>query len=293
MKIGTILKGIGGYYTVQYEGNKQCVLRPRGKFRHKEERPLPGDRVRFDVPPPGTEGFFEEILQRKNQMLRPAVANVDEVWAVICMQKPAGDFLLLDKLLANCRRESIPVRAVLNKCDLASEEQKQRFLKSYCRYSPLLVSTHTGEGIEALTNAFLRKIICLSGQSGVGKTSITNALLPGTSYETGELSKKTSRGRHTTRHAELLCGPHGSMIVDTPGFSLMDLPLMAPEMLRDLYPEYDDYANRCKFDMCVHQNEPGCAVKQAVEQGSIDTDRYHRYLQILQQVQEKWRKRYE
>ena len=92
MKTGTILKGIGGYYTVQYEGNKQCVLRPRGKFRHKEERPLPGDRVRFDVPPPGTEGFFEEILQRKNQMLRPAVANVDEVWAVICMQQPAGDF---------------------------------------------------------------------------------------------------------------------------------------------------------------------------------------------------------
>ena len=103
MKTGTILKGIGGYYTVQYEENKRCVLRPRGKFRHKEERPLPGDRVRFDVPPPGTEGFFEEILPRKNQMLRPAVANVDEVWAVICMQKPAGDFLLLDKLLANCR----------------------------------------------------------------------------------------------------------------------------------------------------------------------------------------------
>lgn len=144
MKTGTILKGIGGYYTVQYEENKRCVLRPRGKFRHKEERPLPGDRVRFDVPPPGTEGFFEEILPRKNQMLRPAVANVDEVWAVICMQKPAGDFLLLDKLLANCRRENIPVRVVLNKCDLASEEQKQRFLKSYCRYNPLLVSTHTG-----------------------------------------------------------------------------------------------------------------------------------------------------
>lgn len=293
MKTGTILKGIGGYYTVQYDENQQCILKPRGKFRHKEERPLPGDRVRFEVPDPGVEGAFEEILPRKNQMLRPAVANVDEVWAVICLQKPFGDFLLLDKLLANCRRENIPARVILNKCDLASEEQKKHFLDSYWPYDPIVASVRTGEGLKDLSKAFSKRIICLSGQSGVGKTSITNALLPGTAYQTGELSKKTSRGKHTTRHAELLCGPQGGMIVDTPGFSLMELPLMAPETLRDLYPEYDGYANQCKFDMCVHQNEPGCAVKKAVQQGKINEDRYRRYLQILQQVQEKWRKRYE
>ena len=293
MKTGTILKGIGGYYTVQYEENKQCILRPRGKFRHKDERPLPGDRVRFEEPDAGVQGVFEEILPRKNRMLRPAVANIDEVWAVICMQKPAGDFLLLDKLLANCRMQGIQARVVLNKCDLVLEEQRKNFLHCYALYNPVLVSGHTGEGMEVLNNAFSQKIICLSGQSGVGKTSITNALLPGVSYETGDLSKKTSRGRHTTRHAELLCGPKGGMIVDTPGFSLMELPLIAPEMLWELYPEYDGYINQCKFDTCLHQNEPGCAVKKAVEQGTIDINRYQRYLQILLQVQEKWRKRYE
>ena len=293
METGIILKGIGGYYTVQYKQNQQCVLKPRGKFRHRDERPLPGDKVKFELPEEGTEGAFEEILPRKNQLIRPAVANIDEVWAVICVKKPVGDFLLLDKLLANCRREGIPARVILNKCDLATEEQKENFLSSYAPYHPILISTLTGEGIEQLTNGFVDRIVCLSGQSGVGKTSLTNVLLPDRKSETGELSKKTNRGKHTTRHAELLSSPLGGMIVDTPGFSLMELPLMPPEALRDLYPEFDEYANQCRFDMCLHQNEPGCMIKQAVKQGKIDQDRYQRYLQILQQVQEKWRKRYE
>lgn len=293
MRTGTILKGIGGYYTVQDEQGHQYVLKPRGRFRHDEQKPLPGDRVCFETPEEGTEGAFDEILPRKNQLLRPAVANVDLVWAVICMKKPKGDFLLLDKLLANCRREQIDVQVLLNKSDLASEEQKQAFLHGYRAYRPLLISTQTGEGMQALRETAGDKTVCLSGQSGVGKTSITNALLPGRANATGELSKKTSRGRHTTRHAELLPLPSGGTIVDTPGFSLMELPLMAPEMLCTLYPEFDAFYNRCRFDGCIHQAEPDCAVKRAVEQGMLDAGRYQRYGQILQQVQEKWRKRYE
>ena len=148
MQQGTILKGVGGYYTVLYETDKQCVLKPRGKFRHNEIRPLPGDHVLFQEPEEGKEGAFDEILPRKNQMIRPAVANIDLLWAVICMKKPKGDFLLLDKLLANCRREHIPVRVVLNKCDLATPAQKDSFLQSYRAFDPLLVSALTNEGIE-------------------------------------------------------------------------------------------------------------------------------------------------
>ena len=166
-------------------------------------------------------------------------------------------------------------------------------MQSYRAFDPLLVSALTNEGIEQLKQQTRGKTICLSGQSGVGKTSITNALLPGHAFQTGELSKKTSRGKHTTRHAELLPLPQGGTLVDTPGFSLMELPLMEPEALYTLYPEFDAYQNQCRFDGCLHHAEPDCAVKQAVAQGKLDEPRYQRYLQILQQVQEKWRKRYE
>ena len=293
MKQGRILKGVGGYYTVCDEQGILHTLKARGRFRKEDRTPLPGDWVCFEPPHAGMEGAMGELLPRRNCLLRPRVANVDLVFAVLCAQNPAPDFLLLDKLCVNAHENQIEVCAVLNKADLATEEQRARFQADYAPFHPLCISTRTGEGREALLQKVAGKVACLAGQSGVGKTSLVNLLLPGTQWQTGELSAKTSRGRHTTRHAELLLMENGGTLVDTPGFSLMELPLMEPLALADAYPEFAEYRGCCKFTGCLHDAEPGCAVKQAVEQGYISTARWQRYTQLLKHVQEKWRNRYE
>ena len=293
MKQGVILKGVGGYYTVLYDKDKQCVLKARGKFRAQEQTPWPGDIVRFVPPEPGVDGAMGELLPRRNLLLRPKVANVDLLFAVISAQNPPPDYLLLDKLCANAMANDIQVVAVLNKCELIQAQQREAFLHDYASFTPLCVSTKTGQGQEALQRLASGRICCFAGQSGVGKTSLVNMLLPEKALQTGALSQKTGRGRHTTRHAELICTQSGGMIVDTPGFSLMELPLMEPQQLMELVPEFAPYLGQCRFTGCVHHHEPGCAVKAAVEAGAIPQSRYARYVTLLEQVQHKWRNRYE
>lgn len=291
---GRILKGVGGYYTVLADDGQQYTLKARGRFRRDEVTPLPGDFVEFEPQTDGSDGAMGELLERKNMLLRPRVANVDIVFAVVSAGAPDPDYLLLDKLCANAVAVGIRAVAVMNKCDVAEPELQAAFRRDYSAFTPVCCSSVTGEGIDTLSELAKGTVCCFAGQSGVGKSSIINAVMPGIQLETGDLSTKTERGRHTTRHAELLLyGDNRTMVVDTPGFSLMELPLIDPEELCYDYPEFSPYIENCKFTGCLHDSEPDCAVKQAVEQGDIPRSRWERYLVLLEQCKEKWRKRYE
>jgi len=289
---GRIIKGIGGFYTVEHNG-VLYTLKAAGKFRNDVKTPLPGDYVTFD-PAAGDDGAFYAILPRKNQLIRPKVSNIDAVLALVSAREPEADYLLLDKLCACAAMMEIPVITVLNKSDLATESEKAHFLKTYAAFTPICASNLTGEGMAELRAMVKGKVCCFAGQSGVGKSSITRAFLPeAAQVEVSGLSHKTRRGRHTTRHAELIPMGDGGYLVDTPGFSLMELPLMEPERLKNLYPEFAPYEEGCRFHGCYHHKEPDCTVKAAVEEGSIPLDRYKRYTDLLTEVREKWRKRYE
>ncbi len=292
MKQGIILKGVGGYYTTLYDVDKTCVLKARGKFRHIDQTPLPGDHVLFVEPAEGTEGAMGELLPRKNLLTRPRVANVDLLCAMVSATFPPPDFLLLDKLCANATGCGIEVVCVMNKSDQACADLASDFIRDYAAFSPRCLSVQNGEGIDDLKTLFAGKIVCLAGQSGVGKSSLLSRLLPQLHVETGELSEKSQRGKHTTRHAELVPMGEG-ILVDTPGFSLMELPLMDPITFTSLYPEFRPYEGQCRFIGCLHQAEPDCAVKTAVQQGLIPRARHARYVEILEDVQLRWRNRYE
>lgn len=291
--VGRIIKGIGGFYTVESQG-ALYTLKAAGKFRNDVKTPLPGDYVEFD-PQEGDDGAFDAIRPRRNQLIRPRVANVDLVFALVSARDPAPDYLLLDKLCISAAMMDIQVVAVLNKCDLTDEAAKATFLDTYRAFTPLCASHLTGEGMGRLRALARGRVSCFAGQSGVGKSSITRAFLPEREeIKVSGLSQKTRRGRHTTRHAELLpMEEGGGYLVDTPGFSLMELPLMEPERLKDYYPEFLPYEGKCRFAGCLHHREPDCAVKAAVEAGSIPRARWERYGALLAEAQEKWRKRYE
>lgn len=290
---GRILKGVGGYYTVLAEDGGLYTLKARGRFRLDEVTPLPGDYIEFEPRDDDADGSIAELLERENLLLRPRVANVDVVLAVVSASSPEPDYLLLDKLCANATMSGIRAVAVMNKSDMADAGSLAQFNMEYAAFSPISCSGKTGENIDAIKREAYGMACCFAGQSGVGKSSIINSLL-GSDLETGGLSKKTERGKHTTRHAELLLAGDGkTMIVDTPGFSLIELPVMEPEELGDCYPEYNDYLGQCKFSGCLHDSEPGCAVKQAVERGDIPQGRWERYKQLLADIKNKWRNRYE
>ncbi len=292
MKQGIILKGVGGYYTTLYDDDKTCVLKARGKFRHVDQTPLPGDRVLFAEPDEGTEGAMEELLPRKNLLLRPRVANVDLLCAIVSASLPSPDYHLLDKLCANAISNGIDVVCVMNKSERASAELTSGFLRDYAAFTPKCISVATGDGLAEVKALFKGRTVCLAGQSGVGKSSLFKCLLPQRIVETAALSLKSHRGKHTTRQAELV-PTDGGILVDTPGFSLLELPLMDPCELKSLYPELQPFEGKCRFIGCLHQSEPDCAVKAAAQQGLLSQARYARYVEILEDVQLRWRNRYE
>lgn len=290
---GRILKGVGGYYTILTENGELHTLKARGRFRLDDVTPLPGDFIEFQPRDDGADGSIDELLPRENLLLRPRVANVDIVLAVVSASSPEPDYLLLDKLCMNAGMSGIKVITVMNKCDAAERQSLDDFMHEYAAFNPVCCSSETGENIDVIKQAAHGLSCCFAGQSGVGKSSIINSML-GFRMETGELSKKTDRGKHTTRHAELLLAGDGkTLIVDTPGFSLIELPLMEPEAIGDYYPEFEGYLGECKFSGCLHDSEPGCAVKSAVEDGSIPRGRWVRYKQLMVDIKEKWRSRYE
>ncbi|MDO4568093.1 MAG: ribosome small subunit-dependent GTPase A [Clostridia bacterium] len=288
---GVVLKGVGSYYTVLADDGEKYVCRPRGRFRIDKVSPLPGDRVDFECG--SDEGYLLEIHPRKNVLTRPAIANVDMLLIVISAALPKADLLLADKLMLHCELCSIKPVVVINKCD--ATDDVSRLARQYERtgYELHTVSALTGQGIDNLRAAISNGICCLCGQSAAGKSSIINALIPELGLEVGGLSRKTSRGRHTTRHAELIPLRNDAMVVDTPGFSLLDTDVIEPGELCALYPEMRGQIGSCRFAGCLHLHEPDCAVKAAVNSGAITPERYERYKLILQELIEKRRRAYD
>ena len=289
---GSIMRGIGSFYTVLCdEDGQEYTLRAQKKVRRQRLTPMVGDRVRFTPGQGEEDGWLEEILPRRSELIRPSVANVDTLMLVVA-SVPQPDMLLCDKLIVRAERGGMSPAICVNKVDLGGElaeeierEYKGTSLRVY------RVSALTGEGIEELREAMRGRVTCLAGQSAVGKSSLLNALFD-LQLETGGLSRKTERGRHTTRRAEMMA-LGGMMVLDTPGFSLLELESgLEPQAFAESYLEYNALAGECRFQPCMHDREPGCAVRAAVEAGMLGRSRWERYRQLLAEVKENWKGRY-
>ena len=291
--VGSIMRGIGSFYTVLCdEDGLEYTLRAQKKLRHQRLTPMVGDRVRFTPGEGEDNGWLEEILPRRSVMLRPSVANCDMLMLVVA-SVPHPDMLLIDKLILRAARGGMTPAICVNKIDLGDAlEQSIREEYAGTQLRVFAASALTGEGIPALREAMRGKVTCLAGQSAVGKSSLINALL-GLQLETGGLSRKTERGRHTMRRSEMMAAD-GMLVLDTPGFSLLELEDgIEPQDFAQLYPEYNELAGECRFQPCLHDREPGCAVKEAVAAGRLSAVRWERYRELLSQVKENWKGRYE
>ncbi len=289
---GVIVKGVGGLYYARGEDGGTHVLRARGIFRRRHITPMVGDRVRF-TPGQGEEhGWVEEILPRESQLVRPPVANVRYL-VIVLAPAPAPDYLLIDTLIAMALRQDIRPALVVNKCDLDGGTYEAVRSDYAGLGAPLLaVSALSGQGMDGLRSLLASGVCCLAGQSGVGKSTLLCAAT-GLRLQTGEISQKIHRGRHTTRHAELLFSGE-YRVLDTPGFSLLELwDGLEPIRLKEYYPEFAPYEGQCRFSPCYHLSEPGCAVLKAARAGEISQARLERYHLLLKKAQEAWRNRYD
>ena len=289
---GVIVKGVGGLYYARGEDGGTHVLRARGIFRRRHITPMVGDRVRF-TPRQGEEhGWVEEILPRESQLVRPPVANVRYL-VIVLAPAPAPDYLLIDTLIAMALRQGIRPALVVNKCDLDGGTYEAVRSDYAGLGAPLLaVSALSGQGMDGLRSLLASGVCCLAGQSGVGKSTLLCAAT-GLRLQTGEISQKIHRGRHTTRHAELLFSGE-YRVLDTPGFSLLELwEGLEPIRLKEYYPEFAPYEGQCRFSPCYHLSEPGCAVLKAARAGEISQARLERYHLLLKKAQEAWRNRYD
>lgn len=289
---GVIVKGVGGLYYARGEDGVTHVLRARGIFRRRHITPMVGDRVRF-TPGQGEEhGWVEEILPRESQLVRPPVANVRYL-VIVLAPAPAPDYLLIDTLIAMALRQGIRPALVVNKCDLDGGTYEAVRSDYAGLGAPLLaVSALSGQGMDGLRSLLASGVCCLAGQSGVGKSTLLCAAT-GLRLQTGEISQKIHRGRHTTRHAELLFSGE-YRVLDTPGFSLLELwEGLEPIRLKEYYPEFAPYEGQCRFSPCYHLSEPGCAVLKAARAGEISQARLERYHLLLKKAQEAWRNRYD
>ena len=290
---GTILQGIGGFYTARDGEGREYTLRAQGKLRRERLKPKVGDEVKL-IPGEGEEhGWICRILPRRNELVRPPVANIDVIVIVAAAATPDPDLAMVDRLMLNARRAGIAVQLVINKCDLNPGGARD-IADQYrgAEVSPLLVSARGGEGLEALRDRLRGKVHALAGQSGAGKSTMINALY-GLELETGDLSRKIERGKNTTRHSQLIPVEGGGMVLDTPGFSLLESELFEPVELKNSWPEFAPYEGQCYFQPCYHATEPRCAVLEAVAEGRIDRQRHERYRLLLEEMKMRWRDRYD
>ena len=290
---GKIIKGIAGFYYIYAENDEIYECKAKGIFRKDKQKPLVGDNVEIEVlDEQEKEGSVTAILPRKNSLIRPAVANVDQAFVIFAMENPKPNFMLLDRFLIMMEKENVPAVICFNKKDLAKQEELELLYETYksCGYDVIFSSTFNGEGLDEIREILKGKTTVVAGPSGVGKSSITNALQENVQMETGEISKKLKRGKHTTRHSQVIPVGHDTYLMDTPGFTSLLLPELEKEELREYYQEFRPYALQCRFLGCAHINEPDCGVKEALAQGKMSSSRYENYKLFYEEL--KNRKRY-
>ena len=289
---GKIIKGIAGFYYIYAENDEVYECKAKGIFRKDNRKPLVGDNVEIEVlDEQEKEGSVTAILPRKNPLIRPAVANVDQAFVIFAMENPKPNFMLLDRFLIMMEKENVPAVICFNKKDLATEEELEFLYETYksCGYQVILSSTFNGEGLEEIREILKGKTTVVAGPSGVGKSSITNALQENVQMETGEISKKLKRGKHTTRHSQVIPVGKDTYLMDTPGFSSLYLTDIEEQELKDYFPEFREYEDQCRFQGCRHIHEPGCAVKEALSNHKISSLRYEDYLGLHEEIKEKRR----
>ena len=289
---GKIIKGIGGFYYIHAQDGAVYQCRAKGIFRKDGKKPLVGDNVEISVlDEKDREGNVDEILPRKNALIRPAAANVDQALVVFAMASPKPNLNLLDRFLITMNQQDVPVIICFNKQDLVSGEETQQLEKIYrgCGCRVMFVSVLERKGLEGMKELLRGKTTVVAGPSGVGKSSLTNYLQPQAAMEVGSVSPKIDRGRHTTRHTELIWIEKDTYFLDTPGFSSLYLENLDWEELGRYFPEFAPYADQCRFQGCMHMSEPGCRVKQALEEGAISRLRYDSYCQLVNELKNKKR----
>ena len=292
---GKIIKGIAGFYYVNSEESGIYACKARGLFRKENKKPLVGDNVTFSVTDEtDREGSISVLHERKNELPRPMCANIDQALILFASKDPKISRLLLDRMLVNMEQNDIPIILCMNKQDLAKEDEMNRLKEVYedCGYRVLFTSAVTGQGISELRDCLRGKTTVVTGPSGVGKSSVTNLMSDMAVMEVGSISRKLARGKNTTRHAELIPLQCGGYLMDTPGFSAVDLADIEKERLRFHFPEMLPYEGKCRFNGCLHLAEPDCAVKRAVEDGKIDPVRYEDYGILYEELKEREKRRY-
>ncbi len=286
---GKIIKGIAGFYYVHVPENGIYECRARGIFRNMDIKPLVGDNVVMEVlDEENKKGNITDILPRENELSRPAAANVDQAMVIFAAAEPSPDLGLLDRFLLTMTRQDLPVVICFNKKDLAKEEYLGELAGTYSGSGcPVLcTSVRKGQGLEEVRSILDGKTTVMAGPSGVGKSSLTNALYPEAEMAVGEVSEKIKRGRQTTRHSEFFAIGNGTYLIDTPGFSTLYLEDWDKEELKNYFPEFEPYGGECRFNGCNHISEPGCAVKKAVEEGLISRRRYESYADMFRELSE-------
>jgi len=291
MSRGRIIKGVGGFYDVLDDAGSVVTCKARGRFRIEGLVPMVGDVVAFSVPETGYAAI-DDVLPRRNALVRPPVSNIDQLVVVVAASAPKPDWLLVDKLLLQAHSLGVEPLLLLNKIDAGDAEIVSAFCRDYAAFRTLTVSSKAGNGLDELKEALSGRVSCFAGQSAVGKSSLLNALFPELSLETGGLAKKTDRGRHTTRRAELW-PLLGGAVLDTPGFSLLEIGELSQNELNESYPEFGDAPERCRFAGCRHRSEPDCAVKELLSSGGLSPERYARYIEILQEIEQRRKHRYD
>ena len=284
---GKIVKGISGFYYVHVVETGIYECKAKGVFRNRKVKPLVGDNVEIVVLDEEKRiGNVEEILPRKNELIRPAVSNIDMALVIFAAAKPDPNFNLLDRFLCMIEYQKVPVTICFNKCDLVSEDEKEKLQQIYAPagYEILFTSVKTGENIDNLKALLADKTTTVAGPSGGGKSSLINELQTGVRMQTGAISDKIGRGKHTTRHSEIISIGQDTYIMDTPGFSSMDLPGFEKEDLWTCYPEFVPYEPECRFIGCSHIGEPDCGVKNALAEEKISQVRYDNYVMLYEEM---------
>ncbi|MBQ9983132.1 MAG: ribosome small subunit-dependent GTPase A [Lachnospiraceae bacterium] len=288
---GKIIKGIAGFYYIYVDGDVyEC--KAKGVFRNQKVKPLVGDDVTITVLDEEKKiGNIDNVLPRRSQLIRPAVANVDQALVVFASASPEPNWNLLDRFLIMMEKQQVPVSICFNKTDLVDEQTLLNYENIYDNsgYSIIKASTYEEHGMDAILEMLSRKTTALAGPSGVGKSSIMNMLNPDANMDVGGISHKIERGKHTTRHSEIIPVGDDTYLVDTPGFSSIYFYEMEPEELKQYYREFEAYEPYCRFGGCNHIGETSCGIKQAVEDGNISKSRYENYRSFFEELKDKRR----